>query len=52
LEESLFWAQVYFGEKYMFWQHTHFLREIPIFGERATGGRKETCRKKKEKYHA
>jgi hypothetical protein len=44
-EESLFWAQAYFCEEDLFWEQTHFLRERPIFGARATGGRKEACRK-------
>jgi hypothetical protein len=33
----------------MFWEHTHFWREIPIFGVHAIGGRKETCRKRRKR---
>jgi hypothetical protein len=47
-EESLFWEHAYFWEKYMFWEHVHFWIEKPIFGVRAIGGKKSTCRKRRK----
>jgi hypothetical protein len=47
-EESLFWVQVYFGEKDLCWEQAHFWREISIFGAHTTGGRKATCKKRRK----
>jgi hypothetical protein len=47
-KKSLFWSQAYFLEKDLFWEHAYFWKERPIFGAHTTGGRKETCKKRRK----